>query len=152
MFATFLKRASIGAAVTLAVMSANAADAGYKLGSVWNVVMISVEPGRGDDYLGSIKGYYTTVMDQAVRDKTVVSYKLLQGARSNPQDFNFIIMVESPNWASYDQLPDKLEALAGKFAGSVKKAEDTARTEFADRTKMRTVFGGKNMQEVVFTK
>jgi len=77
---------------------------------------------------------------------------LLQGARSNPQDFNFLIMIEVLNWDSYDRLPDKLEALAGKFAGSAAKAEETARTGSADRTKIRTVFGGKNMQEILFTK
>jgi hypothetical protein len=152
MFMTCLKRVSIGAMLATAAIAANAADNGYKLGSVWNVVMISVEPGRGDDYLASIKGYYTTVMEQAIKEKAVVSYKLLQGARSNPQDFNFMIMVESPSWASYDKLPDQLEAIAGKFAGSAAKAEEAARTGMADRTKVRTVFGGKNMQEVVFTK
>ena len=149
---SFLKRASFGAIVMIAAMSATAADKEYKLGSVWNVVMISVEPGRGDDYLASIKGYYTTVMDAAVKERSVLSYKLLQGARSNPQDFNFLIMIETPNWASYDQLPDKLEALAGKFAGSAAKAEETAKAGNADRTKIRTVFGGKNMQEILFTK
>ncbi len=147
-----LKRAFAGAMLTLAAMSANAEDRGYKLGSIWNVVMISVEPGRGDDYLASIKGYYTTVMEQAIKEKAVVSYKLLQGARSNPQDFNFLIMIESPNWASYDKLPDQLEAISAKVAGSLTKAEETAKTGMADRTKVRTVFGGKNMQEVVFSK
>jgi hypothetical protein len=147
-----LKHACVGAILVLAATSGWAADNGYKLGSVWNVVMISVEPGRGDDYLGSIKGYYTTVMEEAIRDKAVISYKLLQGARSNPQDFNFLIMIESQNWASYDKLPDQLEAIANKIAGSATKAEETAKTGMADRTKVRTVFGGKNMQEVVFTK
>jgi hypothetical protein len=149
---SFLKRASVGALLAIAAMTAHAADNGYKLGSVWNIVLVSVEPGRGDDYLASIKGYYTTVMDEAIREKVVVSYKLLQGARSNPQDFNFMILIESPNWASYDKLPDQLEALAGKFAGSAAKAEETAKTGNAERTKIRTVFGGKNMQEIVFTK
>src|SRR5471032_1912780 len=147
-----LKRASIGAILTIAAMTAHAADNGYKLGSVWNVVLVSVEPGRGDDYLASIRGYYTTVMDEAIKDKVVVSYKLLQGARSNPQDFNFMILIETPNWASYDKLPDQLEAIANKFAGSAAKAEETAKTGNAERTKIRTVFGGKNMQEIVFTK
>jgi hypothetical protein len=147
-----LKRACVGAILLFAAIPGWAADNGYKLGSVWNVVMISVEPGRGDDYLASIKGYYTTVMEEAIREKAVVSYKLLQGARSNPQDFNFLIMIESPNWASYDKLPDQLEAIANKVAGSATKAEETAKTGMADRTKVRTVFGGKNMQEVVFTK
>src|SRR5471030_240819 len=132
---SLLKRASIGAILTIAAMAANAAD-GYKLGSVWNVVMISVEPGRGDEYLASIKGYYTTVMEEAIKEKVVVSYKLLQGARSNPQDFNFLIMIESPNWASYDKLPDQLEAIANKFAGSAAKAEETAKTGNAERTKI----------------
>jgi hypothetical protein len=152
MLMSYLKRASIGAVLAIAAATCNAAPTGYKLGSVWNLAMISVEPGRGDEYIASLREYYTTVMEQAVSEKAVVSYKLLQGARSNPQDFNFMIMIESPNWASYDQLPDKLEAIAGKLAGSVAKAEDAARTGFADRTKVRTVFGGKNMQEIVFTK
>ena len=152
MFMTCLKRFSIGAVLAVTAFAAHAADNGYKLGSVWNVVMISVEPGRGDDYIASIKGYYTTVMEQAIKEKAVVSYKLLQGARSNPQDFNFVIMIESANWASFDKLPDQLEAIAAKVAGSATKAEDVAKTGNADRMKIRTVFGGKNMQEVVFVK
>jgi hypothetical protein len=38
------------------------------------------------------------------------------------------------------------------MAGSATKAEEAAKTGMADRTRIRTVFGGKNMQEVIFTK
>lgn len=32
------------------------------------------------------------------------------------------------------------------------KADETEKAGMADRTKIRTVFGGKNMQEILFTK
>ena len=76
MFTNSLKRVLIGATFMIAATSGYAADKGYKLGSVWNVAMISVEAGQTDEYLKSLKGYYTTVMEQAIKEKLVISYKL----------------------------------------------------------------------------
>ena len=152
MFTNSLKRVLVGAILVIAATSGYAADKGYKLGSVWNVAMISVEAGQTDEYLKSLKGYYTTVMEQAIKEKLVISYKLFQGARANPQDFNFMILIEAPNWASFDGASDKFDALAAKFAGSEAKADETNKREMSDRAKIRTIFGGKNMQEVIFVK
>src|SRR5438045_2580150 len=102
MFTNSLKRILMGATFLIAATSSFAADKTYKLGSVWNVAMISVEPGQNDEYLNSLKGFYTTVMEEAIKEKLVISYKLFQGNRANPQDFNFMILIEAPNWASLD--------------------------------------------------
>ena len=63
-----------------------------------------------------------------------------------------MILIEAPNWASLDGAPDKFDALAAKFAGSEAKADETSKRQMSDRAKIRTIFGGKNMQEIVFAK
>ena len=152
MITNLARRAIVGATLAIAALSACAEDKVYKLGHVWTLNMIYVEPGQGDEYLKSMKGYYTTVMDEAIKQKVIVSYKLLQGARANPQDFNFVILIESANWAAFDAAPDKFEEIAARLAGAPAKADETAQATMTERVKMRTVFGGKNLQEILFVK
>jgi hypothetical protein len=152
MTTNFLRRAMLGTVLAIAAASAGADDRIYKLGHVWTLNMIYVEPGQGDEYLKSMKGYYTTVMEEAIKEKVIVSYKLLQGARANPQDFNFVILIESANWAAFDAAPDKFEEIGARLAGTQAKSDEKAQVIMTDRVKMRTVFGGKNLQEILFVK
>jgi hypothetical protein len=151
MFTTILKRVLI-AAIMIAATSVHAMDKGYKLGSVWNVSLISVESGQTDDYIKSLKGFYTTVMDEAIKDKLVVSYKMLDGTRSNPSDWNFLILIEYKNWAAFDGLNDRFDALRARMAGSEAKADESDKKAMTERVKIRSIFGSKTMQEILLTK
>ena len=152
MITAILKRVLIAAILMFAATAGHAADKGYKLGSVWNVSMISVEPGQSDDYIKSLKNFYSTVMEEVIKEKLVVSFKLLDGNRSNPQDWNFMILIEYKNWAAFDGINDKFDAIQARIAGSQTKADEMDKKAMTDRAKMRTIFGGKQMQEIVLTR
>ncbi len=152
MFTTTLKRVLIAAILMIAATSGYAADKGYKLGSVWNVSLISVEPGQTDDYIKGLKSFYTTVIDEAIKEKFVISYKMLDGDRANPQDWNFMILIEYKNWAAIDGINDKFDAIQARIAGSATKAEEEGKKQMSERVKIRSIFGGKPMQEILLTR
>ena len=152
MITAILKRVLIAAIMMFAATAGYAADKGYKLGNVWNVSLISVEAGQSDDYIKSLKNFYSTVMDEAIKEKLVVSFKMLEGNRASPQDWNFLILIEYKNWAAFDGISDKFDAIAARIAGSQTKADEMDKKAMTDRVKMRTIFGNKQMQEVVLTK
>lgn len=125
---------------------------GWKDTTVWNVSLITVEPGQGDAYLESLRGYYTTVMEEAIRQKLILSYRILFGERANPSDFNLIILTEAPNWASFDGAEAKFDAITAKVAGSADKADEMEKKLMSERVKIRTIFGSKTMQQIEFIK
>jgi hypothetical protein len=129
-----------------------AAPKGWKETTVWNLSMITVEPGQDDAYLESLRGFYTSVMEEAIKQKLVLSYKILVGNRAMPGDFNLIIMTESTNWASLDGVGDKLDAIAAKIAGSADKADEAQKKAMAERVKLRTIHGAKLMRQIEFVK
>ena len=152
MIAGISRRIALALAVFCLSSPLLAAEKSYKDTTIWNVSMISVEPGQDDAYLDSLKGYYTTVMEEAIRQKLILSYKILVGNRANPSDFNVMILTEGPNWASLDGLDAKFDAIAAKFAGSADKATEMDKKTMTDRAKIRTIFGSKMMQQVEFKK
>jgi len=129
-----------------------AADKNYKKGSVWNVALIATEPGQTDTYIDSLKANYTTVMEEARKQGIVSSYKILVGDRANPQDWDLMILIEYPNWAAFDTAEEKYDAITAKMFGSADKADDNVKQQMKERVKLRTIFGGKQMQEIHFVK
>ncbi len=144
----------VAGAALLAAMSgaATAMDKNYTRGTVWGLTMVRVEPGHGDDYIDSLKANFTTVMDQAIKEKVIVSYKIFMGDSSGPNDWNVLIMTEGPNWASIDTAEAKFDVIRAKLQGSVEKADAADREMMTNRAKIRTIFGDKTMQEIHFVK
>ena len=132
--------------------SAYAADKNYTRGSVWLVSLIKVEPGKGDDYVDSIKATIQGVYDEAIKEKVILSYKVLVGDSASPNDWDTVILVELPNYAALDTLETKFDAIGEKVYGSADKADATDKKAMADRAPIRTVFGEKILQEIHFAK
>ncbi|MEP6939215.1 MAG: hypothetical protein ABI846_05580 [Rudaea sp.] len=151
MFRTKLVLFFAGAAM-LASSASFAKDPNYTNGSVWGVTMIRVEPGHGDDYIDSLKANYTTVMDEAVKEKAILSYKILVGNSANPSDWSVLILIEGPNWASLDTAEAKFDAIGTKLRGSMAKSDATDKEDMTSRVKFRSIFGSKSMQEIHFVK
>jgi len=127
---------------------ATAADKNYKKTSVWRVNLITTEYGQMDPYLDSLKLNYTTAMKQGV----VLSYKILRGVKASPGDWDVMILIEYPDWASLDTMEAKMDAINTKIYGSMEKSEENTKKLNKDREKIRTIFGGKMMQEIQFVK
>jgi hypothetical protein len=118
----------------------------FKDGSAWTVSFIQVKNGQGVDYLNSLKTTWKAVQDEAIKQGLIVSYKILEGTASNPDDWQIMLLVEYKNLASMEGNDDKWDAISAKVVGN---EEDQKKLREA-RVNMRTMYGTKLMREVVY--
>ncbi len=119
-------------------------NAPYIEGPVWTLTMIKTKTGLGDDYIKQITGTVKPVYDEEKKQKIILDYKILNGEASGPQDFNILILVEYPNWASFDSLRDKMDPIVEKVMGT----EDQRRATAVKRLDIREILGTKTMREI----
>jgi hypothetical protein len=118
----------------------------YKDGSAWQVSLIKTETGQEVAYLNSLKATWKSVMDEAKAQGLILSYKMLAGNSANPEDWNVLLMVEYKNLAAMEGNEDKWDAIQAKVVGN-----EDAQSKLRDsRVKMRTIFGGKLVREIVY--
>jgi len=127
------------------VLPAIAQDKPYKEGSVWALTFIKVKPGMFDVYMRDVGPIRKQVMDEAKKQGLVLSYKLFGGSSANHADWDVLFMDEYKNWAAFDGLTKKFEAIQGKLIGNEEK-----RTRLMiKRTDVREIVGEKVMQELI---
>jgi hypothetical protein len=68
------------------------------------------------------------------------------GSASNRDDWDVMFMVEYKNWAAFDGLTDKFNALSQKIFGSEEKQVQM----MVKRTETREIVGDKVVQEITF--
>ena len=123
-----------------------AQDRTYKNGSAWAVSFIQVKNGMGGDYLNSLKTTWKAVQDEAIKQGLILSYKVLEGQASNPDDWQIMLMIEYKNLASMEGNEDKWDAISKKVVGS----EEDQKKLREMRLNMRTMYGTKTMREIVY--
>ena len=119
-------------------------DAPYTEGSVWNVTMVKTKPGLDDQYLKGLAKTFKGSLDEAKKQKLILSYKILIGSASTPNDFNILLMVESKDMAALDNGREKFDPIAKKIEGSVEEQEQT----MVKRLDIREIVGDKLMREI----
>lgn len=142
------KYLSIAASVALCTISAGLSsaqsDAPYTEGSVWDITMVKTKPGMDDHYLSGLAKTFKGTLDEAKKQNLILSYKILIGNSSGPNDFNILLMVESKNMAALDNAREKFDPIAKKIEGSIEEQEKTA----TKRLEIRDILGDKLMREV----
>jgi hypothetical protein len=123
-----------------------AQDRAYKEGSAWTVSFVQVKNGQGVEYLNSLKTTWKAVQDEAIKQGLILSYKILEGTASNPDDWQIMLMVEYKNLASMEGNEDKWDAIQKKVVGN----EEDQKKLREIRVNMRTMYGTKLMREVVY--
>ena len=118
----------------------------YKDGSAWAVSFVQIKNGMGMDYLNSLKTTWKAVQDEGIKQGLILSYKILEGTASNPEDWQIMLMVEYKNQTSMEGNEDKWDAIQSKVVGS--EAEQKKLQEI--RVNMRTIYGAKLLREVVY--
>ena len=108
------------AALSLGIASLCSAqsDAPFTEGPVWNITMVKVKPGLGDQYLKGLAKTLKGTLDEAKKQNFIISYKILLGDAATPQDFNILVMVESKNMAALDNAREKFDPITKKVVGS----------------------------------
>jgi hypothetical protein len=118
----------------------------YKDGSVWNLSFIKSTTGMGVDYLNNLKTTWKAVHDEARSQGLILSYKILDGSKANPDDWDILLLVEYKNLAAMEGTDDKWDAIYKKVIGD----ENATRKLRETRVSMRTIYGEKLMREVVY--
>jgi hypothetical protein len=144
-----LARNSIATVVLASLVAllqpAAAQDKPYKEGSVWSLTFVKVKPGMFDVYMRDVGPQRKQIMEEAKKRGLVLSYKMLGGNSANQADWDVLFMDEYKNWAAFDGLSDKFEAIEAKLIGNEEK-----RTQMMiKRTDVREIVGDKVMQELI---
>ena len=119
-------------------------DAPYTEGSVWNITMVKTKPGMDDQYLKGLARTFKGNLDEAKKQKLILSYKILIGSAATLNDFNILLMVESKDMAALDNGREKFDPIAKKIEGSVEEQEKT----MVKRLDIREIVGDKLMREI----
>jgi hypothetical protein len=118
----------------------------YTTGSVWTVGFIKVGANMNVDYLNSLKNTWKATHDEAVKQGLIVSYKILSGGASNPEDWDIMLMTEFKSMADMEGKEEKWDAISKKIVGG----EEAAKKLNESRVSMRTIYGNKILREVVY--
>jgi hypothetical protein len=136
--------ASVALVTAWAGLCSAQSDAPYTEGSVWNVTMVKTKPGMDDQYLKGLAKTFKGNLDEAKKQKLILSYKILIGSAATPNDFNILLMVESKDMAALDNGREKFDPIAKKIEGSVEEQEKT----MVKRLDIREIVGDKLMREI----
>ena len=117
----------------------------YTEGSVWSVTLIRVKPGMFEAYMREILPLRKKVNEEAMKQGLILSSHVLAGNSSGRDDFDVMILDEYKNWAAFDGLTAKYDAILSKLVGSEEKQVQL----MTKRTDVREILGGKNMQEML---
>lgn len=135
----------IGSALLLATFAtgvfANGTD--YNDGLVVSRTAVRTVDGHFDDYMHWLDTVWKKQEEAAKKAGILTDYKVLVAQPRGPQDPDIYLVEFYPNWATFDGIGGKMEAIAKQIWGTVKESN----TEEADRGKVRTILGSEVMQE-----
>lgn len=117
----------------------------YTEGSVWAITMIRVKPGMVDVYLHDVLPLRKKIDEEARKQGLILSDHVLLGSASGKDDFDVMFMTEYRNWAAFDGLTAKYDAIVTRIIGS----EDKQNQVMTKRLEVREILGEKQMQELV---
>lgn len=117
-----------------------------KDGSVWAISYIHVKPGMMDAYMRDLAATRKPLMEAAKKAGLILSERMLVGQAQSRDDYNLMLMVEYKNWAAFDGLSDKFDALSQQIIGTEEKRQQL----MVKRSDMRELYGNREFQEVWF--
>ena len=117
----------------------------YKEGPVSIISFIKIKPGQFDNYLKYLDATYKPLMEEFIKSKVILGYKIYQGQAHDPHDADLILSVTYANMAALDNLNDRTDAITEQLIGDRAKRNQKA----ADRESMREVLGSETVRELV---
>lgn len=126
-------------------LSAGAQDKPYTEGSVWAITFIRVKPGMFDVYMRDVLPMRKKINEEARKQGLMLSSRVLSGNANGRDGWDVMLMDEYKNWAAFDGLSAKFDAIMSKVVGT----EDKQVQVMTKRTEVREIMGDKVMQELI---
>jgi hypothetical protein len=143
--ANLIIRLTSAAILCVPCAMAYAQEKPYTEGSVWSISMIRVKPGMLDVYMREVLPLRKKINEEAKKQGLVVSDHIFSGTSMGRDDWDVMFMTEYKNWAAFDGITAKYDAIASKIIGS----EDKQVQLMTKRTETREIIGDKTMQELI---
>lgn len=122
----------------------------YREGPVVSVSYLRTKPGMFDRYMEYLNGPYKTSLEAQKAAGLILDYAIYVSAETrNPGDHDVMLTTTYRNWAAFDGLADKAEAVANR---TLKNTVQQRNEQFADRSAMREPIGGRTYQQLIFAK
>lgn len=125
--------------------AAQAQEAPYNQETVWTMTFVRIEPNRFDDYIKDLNGLWKKVYEEAMKDGTAISYKIISSDATREDDWNLLLMVEYKNMAVFDETDAKFRQIVAKLA-----SEEQLEEGVQIRAKIRTIVGNKLGRQMSF--
>ena len=138
-------RLTAAAMLCVPCATAYAQEKPYTEGTVWDISMIRVKPGMLDVYMREVLPVRKKINEEAKKQGLVVSDHVFTGNSMGRDDWDVMFMTEYKNWAAFDGITAKYDAIAGKIVGSEEKQVQL----MTKRTETREIIGNKTMQELI---
>lgn len=145
---SFINRAAAVAAfacLAFASVTVLADDHAYSEGPVVNVARIRTVDGKFDEYMNWIGTKWKQQQEIGKKAGYILSYAVYQLQPRSPQDPDLLLVITYKNWAALDGALARADAAAKEVMGSVAAASQAQ----GERSKIRTVLGSENIQELM---
>jgi hypothetical protein len=120
-------------------------DHAYTDGPVVNVAFIRTEYGKFDDYLKFLDGTWKATQEAAKKAGLVISYRVITVQPRGENDPDIYLVTNYKNWAAFDGLTAKMDAIMKQVEGSLDSVDQHA----VERGKIRRVLGEYTGQELI---
>jgi len=117
----------------------------YTEGSVWYITMVRVKAGMLDVYLRDVLPLRKKIDEEAKKQGLILSDHILSGSASGRDDFDVMFLTEYKNWAAFDGISAKYDAIESKIIGP----QDKQVQLMTKRSEVREIIGEKPMQELL---
>jgi hypothetical protein len=119
----------------------------YTEGSVWYITMVRVKPGMLDVYMRDVLPQRKAIDAEAKKQGLELSNHILSGSAAGRDDFDVMFLTEYKNWAAFDGITAKYEAIARQVMGADFEQKNVQL--MTKRTDVREIIGEKPMQELI---
>ena len=140
-----LTAAAVLCGLSVVSVTAFAQEKPYTEGTVWTVSMIRVKPGMFDVYMRDVLPLRKKINEEAKKQGLLISSHVLSGNAMGRDDWDVMFLEEYKNWAAFDGIDAKYEAIQAKIIGS----EDKQVQMMTKRGEVREILGNKVMQELI---
>ena len=107
--------------------------------------MIRVKRGMVKVYMRDVLPLRKKIEEEAKKQGLVISSHVLSGNSMGRDDWDVMFLVEYKNWAAFDGIRAKYDAIEAKIIGP----EDKQVQLMTKRVEMREILGDKVMQELI---
>ena len=131
--------------LALISVAASAQEKPWTEGTVWSVSMIRVKPGMFDVYMREVLPMRKKINEEAKKQGLLLTSHVFAGVANGRDDFDVMFLDEYKNWAAFDGMTAKYDAIMRNVVGTEEKQVQVMQK----RTDVREILGDKVMQELI---